>query len=106
MPLGIRTSNRGVGLGDGVCPSRQSVHSNARTLAFVSRAKGNSNLFLKFTEPDCAKSVPCASDPTAASPSVDPENFEVAALRIVVQLQCKHVPDWIDGIRQIAWLLF
>src|ERR1700758_5491833 len=99
MPLGTRTSKRGAGPGAWVCASRLTVHSRTSAPALVNRAEGNSNLFLKFTESDCAKSVACASDPAAAPGSVDAENFQIAALRIVVQLQCEQVPGRIDGIR-------
>src|SRR5260221_3306518 len=105
IPFGTRTSKRSAAPGGGACPSRLSVHSNASTLALGSRPKGNSNLSLKFTESDCVKSVPCASHPAAEPPSVDAEHFEVAASRIVVQLQCQHVPGRIDRIIQGPRLL-
>src|SRR6267142_4966774 len=105
MPLGMRTSKRGAAPGDGVCASRPISQSSTSRPALVNRAGGNSNLFLKFTESDCVKPVPCASDSAATPPSVDPENFEVAALWIVVQLQYEHVLGRIDRISQRPRLL-
>src|SRR5258708_14922436 len=105
IPFGTGTSKRSAASGGGACPSRLNVQSNASTLALGSRAKGNSNLSLKFTESDCVKSVPCASHPAAEPPSVDAENFEVATSRIVVQLQCQHVPGRINRIIQVPPLL-
>ena len=83
MPLGVCTSNRGPGAG--VCASKLSAQSKANAPALVNCAAGNPNFSPVFTGLECVKFVSGASEGAVADCSVRPDNFQVAATRIVVQ---------------------
>src|SRR5467141_2228564 len=62
IPLGDRRSKRGPGAG--VWASKLNAQNSASVPALVNRAADNSNLSLKFSGLDCAKSVSRTSQPS------------------------------------------